>query len=95
MLHYSSQFCNELNKKNNIDLVIAIASYHNSILYDKNINFIKIRTNPNIFSFIFDSINIFYHIFFIYKIVKYNPHIVHFLDNHPWYIFYSKLFKLF
>lgn len=95
MLHYSSQFCNELNKKNNINLNVAIASYHNSILYDENIKFIKIRTNPNMFSFIFDSINIFYQILFIYKIVKFNPEIIHFLDNHPWYIFYSRLFKLF
>jgi hypothetical protein len=88
MLHYSSQFSNELIKKDNIDLKVAIASYYNSILYDKNINFIRIRTNPNLFSFIFDSLNIFYHFYFIFKIFKFKPDIVHFLDNHPWYVFY-------
>ncbi len=93
MLHYSSQFCNELFIKKNIELKVAIASYHNSILYDKWIEFIKIRTNPKLVSFIFDSLNIFYHIYFIFKIIKFKPDIVHFLDNHPWYIFYSKLFK--
>ena len=59
MLHYSSQFCNELVNKNDIELMVAIASYHKSILYDKQINFIKIRTNPSLISFIFDSLNFF------------------------------------
>ena len=94
MLHYSSQFSNELFKKDKIKLKVAIASYHNSILYDKGINFIKIRTKPNLFSFIFDSLNIFYHIYFIIKIIIFKPNIVHFLDNHPWYVFYSRLFKI-
>jgi len=94
MLHYSSQFCNELNKWNNLKLKVAIASYHDSILYDSNIGFIKIRTNPNLYSFLLDSLNIFYHIYFLYKVFKYSPDIVHFLDNHPWYSFYIKIFKL-
>jgi len=93
MLHYSSQFTNELNKREKFQVKVAIASYHKSILYDKNIDFIKIRTNPNSLSFSFDSINVFYHAYFIFKIIKFKPDIVHFLDNHPWYIFYSKLFK--
>jgi len=94
MLHYSSQFCNELLQRTDIKLKVAIASYHNSILYNKWVDFIKIRTNPDIKNFIFDTLNIFYHIYFLYKILKFNPNIVHFLDNHPWYIFYWKLFKL-
>lgn len=93
MLHYSSQFCNELINLKNSELKVAIASYHNSILYDSKIWFIKIRTNPTFFSFILDSLNIFYHIYFILRIIKYKPDIVHFLDNHPWYIVYWKLFK--
>jgi alpha-maltose-1-phosphate synthase len=95
MLHYSSQFCNELSKRNDLDLKVAIASYHDSVLYDSGITFIKIRTNPNLFSFIFDSLNIFYHVYFLYNIFKYSPDIVHFLDNHPWYSFYVKIFRLF
>ena len=65
MLHYSSQFCNELNKREDIELRVAIASYHDSILYDSGIGFLKIRTNPSLLSFIFDSLNIFYHLYFL------------------------------
>lgn len=93
MLHYSSQFCNELFLKENIELKVGIASYQDSILYNKNIEFIKIRTNPNAISFIIDTLNIFYHIYFLLNIIKFKPDIVHFLDNHPWYIAYSKIFK--
>lgn len=95
MLHYSSQFCNELNKKSNINLKVWIASYHKSILYDKDIKFIKIRTNPNLFSFIVDTINIFSQLQFFYNIYKFKPNIIHFIDNHPWYSFYVKIFKFF
>ncbi len=94
MLHYSSQFCNEVSSRKNLQLKVAIASYHNSTLYDNKIKFIKIRTNPNYLSFIFDSLNIFYHIYFIFKIYNYKPEIVHFIDNHPRYIIYSKVFRL-
>lgn len=93
MLHYSSQFCNAVWKNNNIVLKVAIASYYKSNLYLKSENFIRIRTNPDIKNFIIDSLNIFYHLIFIYKIIRFKPDIVHFLDNHPWYIFYWKLFK--
>ena len=93
MLHYSSQFCNAAWKNNTIITKIAIASYYKSNLYLKTDNFIKIRTNPDIKNFIFDSLNIIYHLLFICKIIRFKPEIVHFLDNHPWYIFYWKLFK--
>ena len=91
MLHYSSQFCNELSKY--VDLKVAIAYYYNENLYRDDIEFIKIKTNPNLKSFIFDTLFFWNHIIFIYKILKFNPETVHFIDNHPWYIFYSKLFK--
>jgi hypothetical protein len=93
MLHYSSQFCNELFLKENIKLNVAIASYHDSILYNKDIEFIKIRTNPNTVSFVIDTLNVFYHIYFLINIIRFKPDIIHFLDNHPWYIVYSKIFK--
>jgi len=94
MLDYSSQFSNALFKLKNIELQVVIASYYNSNLYHEKIHFIKIRTNPNIYSFVFDTLNIFYHIFFIIKIICFKPDIVHFLDNHPWYVFYGELFHL-
>jgi hypothetical protein len=93
MLHYSSQFCNELSKY--VDLKVVIADYYKENLYDKNIEFIKIKTNPDLKSFIFDSLAIWRHIILIYKIIRFKPEIVHFIDNHPWYIFYARLFKIF
>ena len=94
MLHYSSQFCNELIKRSDIELKVGIASYHDGSLYDNSISFIKIRTNPTSLSFVFDSLNIFYHLYFLFKILLYRPWVVHFLDNHPWYILYSRVFKI-
>lgn len=93
MLHYSAQFCNELSKHNKV--YVTIASYYNWDIYDKTINFIKIRTNPNLINFIFDTLNIFQHIKLIYNIFIIKPDFIHFIDNHPWYIFYGKLFKIF
>jgi hypothetical protein len=93
MLHYSSQFCNELSKY--VDLRVAIADYYNEDLYDNNINFIKIKTNPTAKDFVFNTLAFWRHIKFTYQIRKFKPEIVHFIDNHPWYDFYSRLFKFF
>jgi len=92
MLHYSSQFCNELFNK--VDLRVAIADYYDEKLYNENICFIKIKTNPDLKSFIFDTLFFWNHIIFLYKIIKFNPEIVHFIDNHPWYIIYARVFKV-
>ncbi len=92
MLHYSSQFCNELSK--NADLKVAIADYYKEKLYNNDIWFIKIKTNPDIKNFILDTLMFWNHIIFIYKIIKFNPDIIHFIDNHPWYIFYGIFFKI-
>lgn len=91
MLHYSSQFCNELSKY--ADLKVAIADYYKEKLYNSNINFIKIKTNPNLKSFIFDTLSFWRHIILIYKVLKFKPDIIHFIDNHPWYLFYARIFK--
>lgn len=91
MLHYSSQFCNELSKY--ADVKVVIASYHKSPLYEKCIEFFKIRTNPSALSFIFDTLMFWNHLILIYKIKKYKPDVVHFIDNHPWYVFYGWLMK--
>jgi glycosyltransferase involved in cell wall biosynthesis len=95
MLHYASQFCNELSLRQDIILKVAIASYHKNTLYHQNISFIKIRSNPDLKNFMFDSLNIFYHIYFLSQVVFFRPQIVHFMDNHPWYIPYVYICKLF
>ncbi len=93
MLHYASQFSNALEKRNDIQQMVAIASYDNWELYHTK-NFIQIRTNPNFWSCIIDTLNVLYHIVFLYKILRFRPDIVHFLDNHPWYIVYWRLLRL-
>lgn len=92
MLHYSAQFCNALAKK--YQLSVVIADYYKGDLYDEDINLVKIKTNPDLKSFIFDTLNFFQHIKFLSKIQKKKPDIIHFIDNHPWYIFYGKLLKM-
>lgn len=93
MLHYSSQFCNELSKKKWYTINVAIAKYYEWPLYNQNIKKIKISTHPHWFSFIKESLMIRNHIKFFNKIKKFNPDIVHFIDNHPWYLIYSSICK--
>lgn len=91
MLHYSSQFCNALAENHNVSVVLA--DYYTWDLYNDNINLIKVKTNPNLGSFICDSLNILQHIQLFKKIQRLKPDIIHFIDNHPWYIMYGKLLK--
>lgn len=91
MLHYSSQFCNALSEDHNVSVVLA--DYYTWDLYNDNINVIKVKTNPNLGSFICDSLNILQHIQLLKKIKRLKPDIIHFIDNHPWYILYGKLLK--
>ncbi len=91
MLHYSAQFCNELSKTHNVTVVIA--DYYDWFLYDKNIKLIKIKTNPKLISFFFETLAFWNHITLLKNIKRTKPDIIHFIDNHPRYIFYWKLFK--
>ena len=91
MLHYSSQFCNALAENHNVSVVLA--DYYTWDLYNDNINLIKVKTDPNLGSFICDSLNILQHIQLFKKIKRLKPDIIHFIDNHPWYILYGKLLK--
>lgn len=91
MLHYSAQFCNALAKRYQVS--VAIADYYKGDLYDEAINLVKIKTNPDLKSFIFDSLHIFQHRRFLKEIARIKPDIIHFMDNHPWYIFYAKRLK--
>lgn len=87
MLHYASQFSNELVKTHKVTAVIA--DYYDGFLYDKEIDLRKIRTNPCLQSFIFDSLSFRRHISLLRKIKKLRPDIVHFMDNHPRYPLYA------
>lgn len=89
MLHYSSQFSNELAKTHHVTAVIA--DYYDGFLYDKEVSLRHIRTNPSLSSFIFDSLSFRRHIQLFRKIRKLRPDVVHFMDNHPRYPLYAKL----
>ena len=89
MLHYASQFSNELVKTHKVTAVIA--DYYDGFLYDKEIDLRKIRTNPFLQSFIFDSLSFRRHISLLRKIKKLKPDIVHFMDNHPRYPLYARM----
>ena len=91
MLHYASQFANALAKE--VDLKIVIASYYNGSLFGDTKLFYKIRTNPSFLSFIFDTFLIWNHIKLFFFIIHNKPDIIHFIDNHPWYIVYAPLFR--
>lgn len=89
MLHYSSQFCNELAKTH--EVAVVVASYYTGALYDDGIDLLRIKTNPSPSSFILDSLSFWQHIALFRKIKKYKPDIVHFMDNHPRYPLYARL----
>lgn len=91
MLHYSAQFCNALAEKYQVSVVLA--DYYQGNLYDPNINIVKIKTNPDVKSFIFESLDIVQHIKLRKTIKKLKPDIIHFIDNHPRYILYAKWLK--
>lgn len=93
MLHYSAQFCNALVKKYQVTTVIA--DYYKGDLYDHEINILKIKTNPEVKSFLLDTLHLVQHFRLLKKIKKLKPDIVHIIDNHPWYLIYAPLCKLF
>jgi glycosyltransferase involved in cell wall biosynthesis len=96
MLHYTSQFANALSKKS--EVYVVLPSYSDSSLFGKNIKIIKINAPPCIFGTILNTLKLWQHSNLIKKIKKINPDIIHIMDNHPWYYYYSyklKKFKMF
>ncbi|PZM87172.1 MAG: hypothetical protein DLD55_02835, partial [candidate division SR1 bacterium] len=93
MLHYSAQFCNALVKKYQVTTVIA--DYYKGDLYDHKIKILKIKTNPEVKSFFLDTLHLIQHFRLFRNIKKLKPDIVHIIDNHPWYLIYAPLCKLF
>lgn len=91
MLHYASQFSNELAKTHHVTAVIA--DYYDGFLYDKAVSLWDIRTNPSLSSFVLDSLSLWRHISLFRKIKKLRPDIVHLMDNHPRYPLYAKVCK--
>ena len=91
MLHHCASFANELVK--NYDVYVVIADYYDWFLYDKSVKLLKIKTDPSVKSFLFDSLMFWNQIKLWKKINKIKPDIIHFMDNHPRYPFYIKYAK--
>lgn len=93
MLHYASQFSNALSK--HADIRVVVPSYADTSLYDTSIRLWKIRTNPTLLSFLFDSVNLVAHMRLIREIARFRPDVIHILDNHPWYVMYAMVGRMF
>jgi alpha-maltose-1-phosphate synthase len=91
MLHYSSQFANDLLPKNSVWAVIP--SYAETKFYDKKVKLIKLIAPPDIKKTITETLN-FKQLFDVIKqIKKINPERVYIMDNHPWYFLFGWVFR--
>jgi glycosyltransferase involved in cell wall biosynthesis len=81
MVHYTSQLANALAKDNEITIIIPT---HTDLKYfESNINVKLIKAPPSIFLSLFYLLNIFAFIG-LYRFIKsYDPHVIHFLNEHP------------
>lgn len=93
MLHYSSQFCNELVKTHKVTVVLP--SYTDRFLYDEDIEVLRIDADPDMKSFLLDTLKIWQHIWLLFRIYRSHPKVIHIMDNHPWYLLYTLLFRAF
>jgi alpha-maltose-1-phosphate synthase len=89
MLQYSSQLANSLSKY--FDVYVLLPDYSDTFLFNKNIHLVRIKAPPNILKTALYS-NPFHFSSVIKKIRKIDPEIIHFVDNHPWYLVLLKFF---
>ena len=91
MLAYASQFANAMANKHTVYVVLP--TYSDTSLYSDNLWLLKPRAPSNIIFSIIQTLNIYQHYKLMKAIKKFNPDVVHILDNHPWYLYYAKKFK--
>jgi len=89
MLQYTSQFANALAKDRNVSVVIP--SYTDSRVFNKEIKIIMVYAPPNIKGTVMSCIMFWKHLWLVYKIKKGKYDIIHYMDNHPFYIPYDLL----
>lgn len=90
MLQYSSQLANSLSKY--FEVYVLLPDYSDTFLFDKNVKLIRIKAPPSVIKTAFYT-NPLHFKSIISKIKKIDPEIIHFVDNHPWYLFLLKPFK--
>ncbi len=88
MLHYTSQYANALAK--HAEVYVVLPGYSDEKFFDKTVNLIRIKAPPSIAGSLVGTFNFFQHLRLLKKINQIRPDIVHIMDNHPWYLWYSK-----
>jgi glycosyltransferase involved in cell wall biosynthesis len=91
MLQYASQLANALSK--NINVFVLIPDYSDTSLFDKKVNLIRVKAPPNVMKTAMLTVNPIHISRIIRKMKEANPDIIHFLDNHPWYLLFLPHFK--
>lgn len=91
MLHYSSQFANELLSKNKVWSVIP--SYSETKFYDKKVRLIKMTAPKDIKQTLTQSFNVGQFMRVARQIKSINPDRVYIMDNHPWYFLFGWIFR--
>ncbi|MFH0869447.1 MAG: glycosyltransferase family 4 protein [archaeon] len=95
MLHYSSQLANSLMKElgSKVKVNVLLPDYSDSSLFDKKVNIIRVKAPPHVVKTALLTINPLHFRGLIKKIKDVNPDIIHFVDNHPWYLVLLKAFN--
>ncbi|MBT7903305.1 glycosyltransferase family 4 protein [Candidatus Woesearchaeota archaeon] len=91
MLHYTSQYANELSKLHQVYVVLP--SYSRKDMFNKTVKIIKINAPPTIIGTIINSLNLIKIKNLIKCIKKIKPDILQFMDIHPFYLIYLLFLK--
>jgi starch synthase len=91
MLQYASQLANALSKK--VKVFVLLPDYSDTTLFDKKVNLLRIKAPPNIIKTVMLTANPAHFSKIIKRMREIDPDIIHFLDNHPWYLFLLPSFK--
>ncbi|MBN2459188.1 glycosyltransferase family 4 protein [Candidatus Woesearchaeota archaeon] len=91
MLQYSSQLANSLSSF--MDVHVLLPDYSETFLFSNKVRLIKVKAPPDIIKTAALSINLFHFKGIIRKIRQVDPDIIHFVDNHPWYLALLKPFE--
>lgn len=85
MIHYASQLANALSKYH--EVFILVPTYTPQSYFSKNVHLLRIEAPPSVLKTAVLTANPIPFFRIITEIHKIHPQIIHFLDNHPWYLF--------
>ncbi|MBI4232354.1 glycosyltransferase family 4 protein, partial [Candidatus Peregrinibacteria bacterium] len=85
MVHYASQLANALSKYH--EVFILVPTYTPQSYFSKEVKLLRIEAPPSVIKTALLTVNPIHFWQIIHKIHTIHPQIIHFLDNHPWYLF--------